>query len=97
MKAFRYNVDSKLSPEVGRAKIGKTIFTCVYIEKKIFSRTNWPISIKLGTIHPWVKVNCINKGSIPLQKGDNHKNAKMGWLHLKIFSRTTEPDELRFT
>jgi hypothetical protein len=30
--------------------------------------------------------------------GDNHKNAKMGWGHLKIvFSQTTEPEELIFT
>jgi hypothetical protein len=28
----------------------------------------------------------------PLQRGDNHKNVKMGWGHLKIFfSRTTGP------
>jgi hypothetical protein len=33
-----------------------------------------------------------NKGPGPLQRGDNHKNAKMGWGHLKIFSRTTEPE-----
>jgi hypothetical protein len=25
------------------------------------------------------------KGSGPLQRGDNHKNVKMGWGHLKIF------------
>jgi hypothetical protein len=25
--------------------------------------------------------------------GDNHKNAEMGWGHLKILSRTIEPDE----
>jgi hypothetical protein len=29
-----------------------------------------------------------NKGTSPLQRGDNHKNVKMGWGHLKI-SRTT--------
>jgi hypothetical protein len=35
---------------------------------------------------------CSNKGSGPLQRGDNHKNVKMGWSHLKIFfSRTTRP------
>jgi hypothetical protein len=45
------------------ATIGKTIFTYVYIEKN-FSRTSRPISINLGTIHPWVKgiiLNCSNK------------------------------------
>jgi hypothetical protein len=33
----------------------------------------------------------------PLQRGDNHKNIKMGWAHLKIFSRSREPEELIFT
>jgi hypothetical protein len=32
---------------------------------------------------------CSNKGPGPLQGGDNHKNVKMGWGNLKIFSRTT--------
>jgi hypothetical protein len=33
-----------------------------------------------------------NKGPSPLQRGDNQKNVKRGWGHLKIFvSRTTEP------
>jgi hypothetical protein len=36
--------------------------------------------------------NCSNKGPGPLQRGDNHKNGKMGWGHIKIFfSRTTGP------
>jgi hypothetical protein len=35
---------------------------------------------------------CSNKGSGLIQRGDNHKNVKMGWGHLKIlFSRTTGP------
>jgi hypothetical protein len=35
---------------------------------------------------------CSNKGPGLLQRGDNHKNVKMGWGHLKIFfSRTTGP------
>jgi hypothetical protein len=35
---------------------------------------------------------CSSKGPGPLQRGDNHKNVKMGWVHLKIFfSRTTGP------
>jgi hypothetical protein len=35
---------------------------------------------------------CSNKGPGPLQRGDNHKNVKMGWGHLKIiFSRTIGP------
>jgi hypothetical protein len=68
----------------------------MFILKKIFfSRTSRPISIKLGIHHPWVKgiLNCTNKGPGLLQRGDNLKNAKMGWGHLKIFfSRTTEPE-----
>jgi hypothetical protein len=49
----------------------------VFILKKKFSRTIRPISIKFGTIYPWVKriTNCSNKGSGPLQSGDNHKSA----------------------
>jgi hypothetical protein len=35
---------------------------------------------------------CSKIGPGPLQGGDNHKNVKMGWGHLKIFfSRTTGP------
>jgi hypothetical protein len=32
---------------------------------------------------------CSNKGPGPLQRGNNHRNVKMGQGHLKIFSRTT--------
>jgi hypothetical protein len=64
------------------------------LNKKIFSRTNWSISIKLDTNHPWVKgiLNCSNREPGILGRGDNHKNAKMGWGHLKIFSRTNESE-----
>jgi hypothetical protein len=34
---------------------------------------------------------CSNNGPGPLQRGDNHKNVKMGWGHLKIFCRTIGP------
>jgi hypothetical protein len=35
---------------------------------------------------------CSNKGRGPLQRGDNHKNVKIGWGLLKIFcSRTIGP------
>jgi hypothetical protein len=61
MKAFWHNVDSNFfksrSPRVGRGHINrKTIITCVYVEKQIFSRTSRPISIKHGTNHPWVNL-----------------------------------------
>jgi hypothetical protein len=51
----------------------------MFILKKIFSRTSRPISIKLGTNHPWVKeiLDYTNKRPDPLQRGDNHKNAKI--------------------
>jgi hypothetical protein len=61
---------------------------------KIFFRTSRPNSIKLSTNYPWVKgiQVCSNKGPGPLQRGDNHKNVKMGWDHWKIFfSRTIGP------
>jgi hypothetical protein len=67
----------------------------MFILKTIFSRTSRPISIKLGINHPWLKgtLNCqqfVKKGPGPLQRGDNHRNVKMGLGHLKIFfPRTT--------
>jgi hypothetical protein len=67
----------------------------MFILKKIFSRTSRPILIKLGVNHPWVKgtLNCSKKGPDPFQRGYNHRNAKIGWGHLKIsFSRKTEPE-----
>jgi hypothetical protein len=53
-----------------------------------------PKSIKLGTNYLWVKGMqvCSNKGQGSLQRGNNHKNVKIGWGHLKFFfSRTTGP------
>jgi hypothetical protein len=44
--------------------------------------------------YPWVKgiQVCSNKGPGLLQRGDNHKNVKIAWGHLKVFlSRTTGP------
>jgi hypothetical protein len=35
------------------------------------------------------------KGPGPLQRGDNHRNVKIGWGLLKIFSRTTGPILIR--
>jgi hypothetical protein len=53
----------------------------VFILKEIFfSRTSRPISIKLGTNHPWVKgiLNCSNKGPVSLERGDNYQKCKYG-------------------
>jgi hypothetical protein len=64
-----------------------------------FFRTIRPKSIKLGTNYLWVKEIqvCSNKGPSPLQRGDNHKNVKIGWGNLKIFSsRTIGPILTRF-
>jgi hypothetical protein len=51
--------------------------------KIFFSRTSSLISIKLGTNYPWIKgiLNCSNLGPGPLQRGDDYKNATMGWGH----------------
>jgi hypothetical protein len=38
---------------------------------------------------------CSSKWPGPLQRGDNHKNVKMRWGHLEIFSRTTGPILIR--
>jgi hypothetical protein len=66
--------------------------------KIFFSRTSRPTSIKLGRNYPRVKriQVCTNKGTGPLQRRDNHKKAKMGWGHLKIFSKTTGPILTKF-
>jgi hypothetical protein len=53
----------------------------VYVEKKNFSRTSRPISIKLGTNYSWVKgiLNCSNfKSQVLFKEENNYKNAKMG-------------------
>jgi hypothetical protein len=38
--------------------------------------------MKLGTNYPWVKGIQVssNKCPGPLQRGDNHKNVKIGWV-----------------
>jgi hypothetical protein len=38
------------------------------------------------------------RASFFFPRGDNHRNAKIGWDYVKIFfSRTTKPEELIFT
>jgi hypothetical protein len=71
----------------------------VFTLKTIFSRTSRPISIKFGIYHPLVKrtKDCSKEGSGSFPRKDNHRNAKIGWNHFEIFSRTTEPEELIFT
>jgi hypothetical protein len=63
----------------------------LFKKKKIFfSRTSQPISIKFCANHPWVKGYQVysNKGTSPLQGGDNYKTVKTGSLQI-FFSRTT--------
>jgi hypothetical protein len=66
------------------------MLTCI-LKKSSSTEPARTVSIKLG--HPWVTGIhvCINKGPGPFSKGDNHKNAKIGWDHFKIFSRTAGP------
>jgi hypothetical protein len=57
-----------------------------------FNRTLYKLSLGKG-----IQV-CSKKGPGPFQRGDNHKNAKMGWGLLKIvFLRTSGPEKLKFT
>jgi hypothetical protein len=50
------------------------------LKKIFFSKTSRPISIKLGTnISFMMGIQIYSKeGSSPLQRQDNHKNAKIG-------------------
>jgi hypothetical protein len=61
------------------------------LKKISFSRTSRPISIKFGTNYPWVKriKNCSKEGPGSFPRGDNHRNANIGWDQFKILSRTT--------
>jgi hypothetical protein len=57
-------------------------------------------SVKLDTNHSWVTGIQFysDKGPGPFQMGDNHKNMKIRWAPLQIFSsKTTGPENLRFT
>jgi hypothetical protein len=71
----------------------------MFTVKMMLFRTSRPISIKLGSNHSLVEEiqNWSNKRPGPLHRGDNDKNAKIRWNHLKILSRTTYPENLRFT
>jgi hypothetical protein len=57
-----------------------------------------PISIKLSTTYHWIKeiLDFPNEGLYPLQ-WEVITKMQMEWSNLKIFSRTTEPEELKFT
>jgi hypothetical protein len=59
---------------LGGATIRKTIFACLYVEK-IFSRTRWTISIKLGEF----KIVQI-KGQVLFKREIITKMEKWGWV-----------------
>ena len=70
------------------------------VKKIFFSRTSRAKLINFGTNYPLVKIIqvCSNIGAGPLQKGDNHRNVRKEWGHLKIlFVRTMKPEMLNFT
>jgi hypothetical protein len=52
----------------------------------IFSRTSLSKSIKYGTNYPLVKrIKFVQiKGQAFFKGGDNHRNVRKGWGHLKI-------------
>jgi hypothetical protein len=66
----------QMGQQLGKTFLHKTIF-----EKKIFSKISRPMSIKLDANYLCMKVIqvSLNKGTDPHQRGDNHKNANMGW------------------
>jgi hypothetical protein len=71
-----------------------------FMLKKIFSKTRRPISITLDVNYPCIKEIqvCLEKGTDPHKRGDNNKNANIGWGNLKIlFSRTNDSEKFRFT
>jgi hypothetical protein len=58
-----------------------------------------PKSIKLDTNYPLVKRIQVysNKGPGPLQRGNNHRNVRKGWGHLKILLlKTMKREKLNF-
>jgi hypothetical protein len=82
------------------ALIGKNIFyISLYSKKSFFFKPTRPISIKLDANYPCMKgiQVYLDKEPGPHQRGDNNKNANIGWDQLKIFSRTNNPEKLRFT
>jgi hypothetical protein len=60
-------------------QMGKTFLHKLMLEK-IFSKTIRPILIRLNADYPCMKAIrvCLDKGTNPHQRGDNHKNANIG-------------------
>jgi hypothetical protein len=70
-----------VGPQLVRTVLHKRI-----LEKIFLSKTERPISITLYANYPCVREVqvCLNKGTASHQRVDNHKNANIGWGHLKI-------------
>jgi hypothetical protein len=47
----------------------------------LFPKTRWLISIKIDANYPCIKgiQVCLDKGTDPYQRGDDNKNANIGW------------------
>jgi hypothetical protein len=70
-------------------KIQWQIFKNLQNQQVNFNQTWYKSSLSKGKFKIFqIKGQVLFKGEI---------NAKMGWSHLKIFLRTTEPEELKFT
>jgi hypothetical protein len=65
-------------------QLEKTVLYKLILEKIFLSKTSRPISIKPDANYPCMKEIqvCSNKGKYSHQRGDNHKNANIGWDNL---------------
>jgi hypothetical protein len=74
----------------------KKIVTCVWWVFNIWSLL--PRALPTSEAREITALKLTIKGPGPLQRGDNHKNVKMGWGPLKILLlRTSKPEKLNFT
>jgi hypothetical protein len=60
-------------------QLGKTFFNKLLLYKKLLQNQQ-AISVKLDANYPYMKAIqvCLDKGTDPHQRGDNHKNANIG-------------------
>jgi hypothetical protein len=70
----------------------KHFYTSLYWKKNLLQKQQL-ISIKLDATYLCMKgiQVCLDKETNPHQRGNNHENPNIGWVHLKIlFSRTND-------
>jgi hypothetical protein len=62
-------------------QLGKTFLHKLVLGKNFFSKFSRSISIKLDANYPFMKgiEVYLNKGPGPHQRGDNRRNANIGW------------------